>query len=146
MLNPSQWQEIVAAHNKYRSEVGVPPLQWSGDLANQAQEWVNYLNSNRLFQHSGAKGEGENIWMGTAGAYSFTQMVDSFGDEKQHFTGGVFPNVSNTGNWADVGHYTQVVWRNTTRVGCAGDNGPDGNYRLVCRYNPPGNFINQPVF
>lgn len=86
------------------------------------------------------------FWMGTSRAYSFTQMIDSFGNEKQHSIHGVFPNVSNTGNWADVGHYTHVVWRKTTRVGCAGVDGPDGNYRLVCRYNPPGNVMNEPVF
>ena len=142
----SMAQEILAAHNKYRAEVGVPPLQWSDDLANQAQEWANYLTANLLFQHSGAKGEGENLWMGTSHAYSFTQMIDSFGDEKQHFVNGVFPNVSDTGNWVDVGHYTQVVWRNTTQVGCAGADGSDGNYRLVCRYSPPGNVTGERVF
>ncbi|MBR8837151.1 MAG: hypothetical protein DSM106950_24885 [Stigonema ocellatum SAG 48.90 = DSM 106950] len=142
----SMAQEIVAAHNKYRAEVGVPPIEWSDELASQAQEWANYLSANHLFEHSGAKGEGENIWMGTSRAYSFTQMIDSFGSEKQHFIKGVFPNVSNTGNWADVGHYTQVVWRNTTQVGCAGVDGSDGNYRLVCRYSPPGNFLGQQVY
>ena len=145
-MTDSMAQEIVAAHNKYRAEVGVPPIEWSNDLASQAQEWANYLTSNRLFKHSGAKGEGENIWMGTSRAYSFTQMIDSFGGEKQHFINGVFPNVSNTGKWFDVGHYTQVVWRNTTQVGCAGFDGPDGMYRLVCRYSPPGNVIGQQVF
>ena len=142
----SMAQEILAAHNTYRAEVGVPPIEWSADLAGQAQEWANQLTSNLQFEHSGAKGEGENIWMGTSHAYSFTQMIDSFGAEKQYFSNGVFPNVSNTGNWFDVGHYTQMVWGNTTNVGCAGVDGPDGNYRLVCRYNPPGNMMGNPVF
>jgi uncharacterized protein YkwD len=139
-------QEIVAVHNKYRAQVGVPPIQWSNDLASQAQEWANYLTSNRLFQHSRVKGEGENLWIGTSHAYSFTQMIDSFGDEKQDFIDGVFPNVSNRVNWVNVGHYTQVVWKNTTHVGCAGLDGPDGMYRLVCRYSPPGNVFGQRVF
>ncbi len=139
----SMAQELVAAHNKYRAEVGVPPIEWSDDLAKQAQGWANYLTANLLFEHSGA---GENIWMGTSHAYSFTQMIDSFGNEKSNFVNGVFPNVSKTGNWSDVGHYTQVVWRNTTQVGCAGLDGSDGNYRLVCRYSPPGNVIGQTVF
>jgi hypothetical protein len=136
-------QEIVQAHNKYRTEVGVPPIQWSTDLANHAQEWANYLSANLLFQHSGATGEGENLWAGSSHTYSFTQMIDAFGNEKKDFIYGVFPNVSRTGNWVDVGHYTQLVWRNTTHVGCAGADGNDGTYRLVCRYGSPGNVVTQ---
>jgi len=51
------------------------------------------------------------------------------------------------------GHYTQVVWAETTSVGCGyaicngrdlvpswtGDN---AGY-LVCQYSPPGNFVNR---
>jgi hypothetical protein len=142
----SEAQQIVQAHNKYRAEVGVPPIQWSSDLANHAQEWANYLTNNLLFQHSGAAGEGENLWAGTSGAFSFTQMIDTFGNEKRNFTYGAFPNVSSTGSWFDVGHYTQLVWRNTTYVGCAGADGRDGTYRLVCRYSPPGNYTGQAAY
>ena len=84
--------------------------------------------------------------MGTDGAFSLTQMVDTWGQEKQNFRNGTFPNVSTTGNWFDVGHYSQMVWRNTKRVGCAGVTGSDGYYRLVCRYSPPGNVIGQRAF
>ncbi|WP_414619051.1 CAP domain-containing protein [Calothrix sp. CCY 0018] len=140
-------QEILNAHNSYRSQVGVSPLTWSNTLASDAQEWANYLSSNRKFEHSRQRREqGENLWMGTSRRFSFTQMVGSWGNEKQHFVNGTFPNVSNTGNWADVGHYTQMVWRNTTQVGCAVVDGGDGNARLVCRYSPSGNFTGQSVF
>ena len=140
-------QEILNAHNAYRSQVGVPPLEWSDMLASHAQEWANHLSANGLFEHSRERdGEGENIWKGTSRAFSFTQMVQSFGNEKQHFIGGTFPNVSRTGNWADVGHYTQMVWRDTTHVGAAIVDGRDGNARAVFRYSPPGNFMGQSVF
>jgi Cysteine-rich secretory protein family len=142
-------QEILDAHNKYRAAVGVPPLVWSGDLAATAQVWVNTLNSNLQFAHdpgARAQNQGENIWMGTTGAYSLTQMVDAWGGERQNFQNGSFPNVSTTGNWVDVGHYSQIVWKDTTSVGCAGVDGSDGNYRFVCRYSPAGNIEGQQVF
>ena len=145
MLTEENWHEVLAAHNKYRAEAGVPPLKWSGDLARQACEWAQQLTRSLTFKHSGAKGEGENIWIGTAGAFSFTQMIDSFGEEKRYFRAGVFPNVSTTGRSFDVGHYTQMIWRHTTYVGADGFKGSDGNYRLVCRYSPPGNMIGETV-
>ena len=140
-------QEILDAHNKYRAAVGVPPLAWSDDLAAAAQVWANTLNSSLQFAHdTTAQNQGENLWIGTAGAFTPTQMVDAWGNEQQYFQNGTFPNVSTTGNWSDVGHYTQIVWRNTTSVGCAGIAGSDGNYRLVCRYSPQGNITGQQVF
>lgn len=139
-------QEIVDAHNSYRAEVGVPPLQWSEDLASQAYSWASQLASTGSFEHSGTEGQGESLWMGTANAFSFTQMVDDWGGEKQYFTGGTFPDVSTTGDWMDVGHYTQLVWRDTSQVGCGCVDGPDGNRYLVCRYVSPGNFTGQAAF
>jgi hypothetical protein len=109
--------------------------------------WANTLNANLQFAHDPeVQDQGENLWMGTVGFFSLTQMVDSWGGERQNFENGVFPNVSTTGNWFDVGHYSQMVWRTTTSVGCAGVAGSDGNYRLVCRYSPPGNVMGRQVF
>jgi len=135
-------QEILAAHNQYRSEVGVPPLEWSANLAATAQQWADHLAQTGTFEHSGSA---ENLAQGTAGAFSVTQLVDMWGGEKQYFSYGTFPNVSTTGNWQDVGHYTQVVWRNTTEVGCGLARG-NGNDVLVCHYNPAGNVIGKSVF
>ncbi len=92
------------------------------------------------------KNQGENLWMGTAGAFTLAEMVDDWGRERRHFANGIFPEVSTTGSWSDVGHYTQMVWRNTTAVGCAGRAASDGYYRLVCRYSPAGNIIGQRAF
>jgi hypothetical protein len=146
----SMASQILSAHNKYRNEVGVPPVSWSNKLASDAQKWANYLASlgGRTLQHSSnssRSGQGENLWLGTKGAFSYTTMVDYWGCEKQYFKPGRFPDVSTTGNWAEVGHYTQIVWRKTTQIGCATASA-GGNDILVCRYNPSGNFIGQSVY
>ena len=141
-----QVQEILAAHNKYRAAVGVPALQWSDSLAAGAQQYANHLASTRQFQHSGTHGVGENLAQGSPpNAFTVTQLVDMWGNEKRHFIKGVFPNVSNTGKWQDVGHYTQVIWRTTTHVGCGVATG-NGKVVMVGRYSPPGNVNGKSVY
>jgi hypothetical protein len=134
--------EVLAAHNKYRAELGIPPLTWSDTLAQHAKAWAKELAKKGTLVHAHQQGEGENLWMGTSGYFSFTQMVDGWGGEKKYFKYGSFPNVSTSGNWADVGHYTQVIWKDTTEVGC-GLAKSSGNDILVCRYGPPGNYMGQ---
>ena len=133
-------QEILAAHNKYRAEVGVPPLRWSDSLAATAQQWAGHLASTGTFEHNSG---GQNLALATTGV-SVTQLVDIWGGEKQFFMYGVFPNVANPPG-SLVGHYTQVVWRDTTEVGCGLATG-SGNDTLVCNYNPPGNFLGAKVY
>jgi hypothetical protein len=137
--------EILAAHNKYRTPLNIPSLKWSDKLAKNAKAWADRLAAEGRMYHSSGTGEGENLWMGTAGYYSYTQMVDGWGSEKKYYKDGIFPNVSTSGNWADVGHYTQVIWRNTTEVGCGKSTGK-GMDILVCRYSPPGNYMRQKVY
>ncbi len=133
--------DVLAEHNKYRKEVGVPSLKWSDSLATSAQKWANQLASRNTMQHSSGK-YGENLWAGTKGRYSQTQMVDSWGSEKKYFIANrAFPNTCN-GGWQKCGHYTQMIWKNTTEVGCGIARGARMDY-FVCQYNPPGNFQGQ---
>jgi len=138
-------EEVLAAHNRYRQEVDVASLQWSSDIAASAQSWADELASRDAFTHSSSS-YGENLWKGTADSYSLTQMVESWGNEQQYFIAdAAFPEVSTTGNWGDVGHYTQMIWEDTTEVGCAIATGHGWDV-LVCQYNPPGNVIGQRPF
>jgi len=137
--------EILAAHNRYRVEVGVPTLKWSNDLAASALGWARHLAEVRAFEHSGALGTGENLAMWTAGHASLTQLVDLWGAEKQYFVEASFPDVSSIGDWRTVGHYTQIVWRDTTEVGCGRATGGGFDF-LVCQYAPQGNFMGRRVF
>jgi hypothetical protein len=66
-------------------------------------------------------------------------MVGGWIAERAMFQPGVFPNVSRTGNWYHVSHYTQMIWKGTTRVGCAIQPAGRTEY-LICRYSPPGNI------
>ena len=133
--------ELLEAHNSERVTFGAPKLQWSDKLAAEAHQWAQTLAREGRMRHAmndERKGAGENLWMGPAGQYSASFMVGAFAEEKRHFREGKFPHISRTGNWRDVGHYTQVVWHGTREVGCAVARNQSDDF-LVCRYWPAGN-------
>ena len=79
--------------------------------------------------------------MGPRRLYDYEVMIGAFLDEKRLFRrGGKLPNLSVTGRWEDVGHYSQMIWRGTRKVGCALAEGQNYDY-LVCRYFPAGNVF-----
>ncbi len=82
--------------------------------------------------------------MGTRGAYRYDEMVSAWAAERRDLVPGRVPNVSRTGRFGDVGHYTQMIWPTTTRVGCGFAGNRDTEY-LVCRYSPPGNVVGRPI-
>ncbi len=132
---------VLSAHNAARSAVGLPPLQWDNALGTQAARYAFQLAISNRFEHSSAEARnntGENLWMGTRGAFGVHAMVADWVSERNYFRPGLFPVVSRTGNWHDVGHYTQIVWPTTQKVGCALATNARADY-LVCHYFPAGN-------
>jgi len=138
--------ELLAAQNKYRTELGETVLVWSDKLAESAQAWAGQLaNEVHAMKHSGAIATGENIATWPAGHASLTRLVEIWGAEKQYFIDASFPDDSQTGDWRTVAHYSQLVWRKTTEVGCGLATGGGQDY-LVCQYNPMGNFAGEKAF
>ena len=41
-----------------------------------------------------------------------------------------------------TGHFTQIVWQESTELGIGKAKGGDGKIIVVARYRPPGNVIN----
>ena len=133
---------VLLGHNTYRASLQLSNLTWSDDLATDAKAWAVHLAAIDKGDHDQSiRGrEGENIWWGTAGAFSYAEMVSFWGSEKKDFVYDAFPNCRR--GKAVVGHYTQVVWKATTSVGCALATNGRTDY-LVCRYSPAGNIIGQ---
>jgi hypothetical protein len=139
---------LLAAHNAERARLGVKPLVWSAKLADHAKKWAQTLAVSDMFEHApvGADGgEGENLWYGSKGDYTPEEMIGFFVDEGAQFKRAKFPNVSTTGNWEDVGHYTQLVWKDTREVGCTIVSNSRRDF-LVCRYWPAGNVVGRAVY
>ncbi len=135
---------VLAAHNRARATYGSVPLVWNDALAASALMYARTLARTNSFAHDPQSGarvrQGENLWMGTRGAFDYATMAAGWVDERKDFKPGRFPNVSRTGDWSVVGHYTQIVWPTTTSVGCAVASNARDDY-LVCRYSPAGNVV-----
>ncbi len=54
--------------------------------------------------------QGENLWTGTRGAYRYDEMMGHWLGERRNFVNLPVPESSRTGQFGDVGHYTQIVW------------------------------------
>jgi hypothetical protein len=80
------------------------------------------------------------LFVGTRGAYSYGEMIGLLINERRYFRPGRFPDVSRSGNVSQVGHYTQIIWPTSQRVGCATAANRRSEY-LVCRYLPAGNVF-----
>lgn len=139
---------LLALHNRERSATGARPLTWDQGLAKAAAAYGPALARLGKLAHSPAAsrpGQGENLWMGTRDAYALEEMAGGWAAEKSLFRPGVFPGgVSRSGHWSDVGHYTQMIWKGTTHVGCTVHKTRRWDF-LICRYSPPGNVVGRRV-
>jgi hypothetical protein len=144
----SSWSEtIVELHNRERALVGARPLSWDPTLAAAAAAYAPQLARLARLDHSPRstrRGQGENLWRGSRGAYAVGAVIAAWAGEKRLFRAGIFPNVSSSGDSYDVNHYSQMIWPTTTSVGCAFHRANRYDY-LVCRYSPRGNVDGQRV-
>ena len=124
----------------------LPPLTWSSGAAAVAQAWADGCT----YQHNSGRGDrGENIAASAPpGNWMIADVVSAWARETQDYD-----YASNTcASGKQCGHYTQIVWRDTLRAGCAhrvcNANSPFGAQLpswdfWVCDYEPPGNWVGQ---
>src|SRR5262245_29288668 len=153
---------FVGEHNRVREQVSagrvpaprgrqprptapLPPLTWDAELAKGAQAWSNRCT----FEHSNATKLGEHLYASAGSPPTPAAAVESWAGESSTY---VYAKVTDPINdFDEIGHYTQLVWGRTTRLGCAvthcTTNSPFPSTSewdiLVCRYSPPGNVAGQ---
>lgn len=153
----------IDAHNKWRNMLNrgelnaqpvpnpfIPDVYWDNSLADSAQ-----LHTDKcVWGHSESEdrdGAGENIYAHTPGFGSMAEGIDLWAEEYTNYSYETNEQIDTGG--VVVGHYTQVVWNDSLRVGCAksectplrnpdGSTMWDGTY-YACRYQTPGNWIGQ---
>jgi pathogenesis-related protein 1 len=139
-------QNAVRANPQPLPGSPLPKLSWSSPAATVAQSWADGCD----YQHNPGRGDrGENIAASAPpGHWGVADVVGAWAGEAQDYD-----YASNTcAAGKQCGHYTQIVWRNTVRAGCAhrictvnspfGAQLPSWDF-WVCDYEPPGNFVGQ---
>lgn len=138
-------QAFVDAHNDVRARAvpsplpTLPPVGWSDDVAAVATAWAKRC----VFEHSGGP-LGENLAIFSSTSTTPEEVVQAWASEAADYdyaTNACAPQ-------AQCGHYTQVVWRGSTSIGCAAVacdhvDGFGAGVLFVCNYDPPGNFVGQ---
>lgn len=147
---PSTLSGITAAHNAVRAGASptpsppLAPLCWSASVASVAQAWANECSWGH---NPNLSNLGENIAAlgGDESAGGWTTAFALWADEASNY------NYAKNSCSGVCGHYTQLVWRSTTQVGCGlrvcTTGSPFGRgstwTMIVCDYRPPGNFKGQ---
>lgn len=122
-------------------------MTWSDQLAASAQAWANHLAQITDLEHdtnAGAAGQGENLYAGfnSAGGITFVSAVTDWVNEQANYHG---ENIGD-GDFEAYGHYTQVIWPETTQVGMATATGSNGWTYIVGRYSPAGNVVGKSAY
>ncbi len=144
-------QKMLDAHNEVRKGVGLTALTWSNTLALSATKWGDTLvDQDCKPYHEPSIPYGENLYWSWISLSDNDSLISTPQEAVKWWANEVKiynyeKNTCKTGK--DCGHYTQIVWRETTEVGCGVSTCFDGDIQTdiwVCRYNPPGNDGTQP--
>lgn len=134
--------EFLEAHNQARAAVGVGPLKWSGELANASSRLARYQRNKLGCQFANLTDHkyGANQLWGSGQAVTPRLAVATWVKEKNYYN---YATNSCAANHM-CGVYKQVVWRNSSELGCAQATcSKDQTSLTICFYNPPGNYIGE---
>ncbi|KAL6012832.1 hypothetical protein ACLOJK_003321 [Asimina triloba] len=131
-------QDFLRAHNAVRAKVGVGPMSWDNRVAAYALSYARQRMGDCRLVHSRGP-YGENLFWGSGREFTAADAVNSWAAERQYYD----YRTNTCARGKVCGHYTQVVWRNSVRLGCARVKCNNGAIFIICNYSPPGNVAGQ---
>ncbi|KAJ9162818.1 hypothetical protein P3X46_022562 [Hevea brasiliensis] len=129
--------EFLFEHNLVRAAKWELPLMWDFQLEKYARWWAGQRKADCKVEHSFPEGDfklGENIYWGSGSEWRPADAVSAWAAEEKYYT--YATNSCEVGQMC--GHYTQIVWKTTRRIGCARSVCDDGDVFMTCNYDPPG--------
>ncbi|XP_066936330.1 uncharacterized protein [Clytia hemisphaerica] len=139
--------ECFEKHNVYRSRHRMTdPLSWDNALQRSAQLYAEELARTKNFKHSSDLADkGENLYYGySSGRVTkegrCTRALDLWYDEIKDYN---FSTGTGTPGKM-IGHFTQMVWKDSKRIGIGMAISRDQTHiYVVAHYAPKGNYIGQ---
>ena len=147
-------KKALKVHNDAREEVGTPPLVWSEKLEEQALLYAKILarkDEKQNMKHSKTN-DGENMTYSYSAEsqggvitpiFSSNPLTDASVGWYEEIKDYRYSKFKTRRIGRPVGHYTQMVWKSTKKVGIAYAVSKKGSVYVVARYFPAGNFIGE---
>ena len=129
--------EILDNHNYHRKMHQVDPLTRSAEIEAVAQVYSEHLASINSMQHSGNKKYGENLyycWASNGICVTGDKASEIWYSEVSKY------DYSNPEFSSGTGHFTQLVWKGSSQIGCGAACNAQNNCYVTCNYYPPGNY------
>lgn len=132
---------MMEDHNAVRAQVGAPPVVWDPHLSQEARAWAETTLRQGRLHHSpteAAHPEGENLASVHGAHLGGRALLAYWVQERRAYSYGPI-DCDAESDFAKIGHWTQMVWKDTQAVGCGMASDAEGEV-LVCRYLPAGNI------
>ncbi|KAG9495191.1 hypothetical protein J7337_013426 [Fusarium musae] len=144
----SDKKEALRRHNVARSKVKVKSLVWDTKLESAATAYAKKLAKAGKLKHSSGSdrpNQGENLayaWASNGFKNPITAGTQGWLNEKKYYKRETIPK----GNFSMYGHYTQCVWKTSTKIGIGAAKDSKGAWYTVARYSGPGNVVGQKAY
>ncbi|XP_062220936.1 pathogenesis-related protein PRB1-3-like [Phragmites australis] len=140
LLQSCSAQEYTVPQAHFRALHFLRPLKWSDALADRAAQWAEQYKGDCAAASPAA---GVNVFRGYAGgSWQPSDAVAAWAEEKDNYDYGSDSCVVGK----ECGHYRQLVWRDSTQLGCASVDCASGETLMTCHYEPQGNLMGQKPF